>query len=625
MTQNQSKLQIIIEMLKEGDGVEGAVKALDKLDKQSVKSKKSASTLSNAWSAAGIAAAAIGVRILKSFPALSEQAIKFKNTQIALSAYTGSVEAAEKATEAILDVTGRTISEFTATQNATKLFSLGLANNSSEAAKLTDIAIRLGATMGKDVTQSFEEFSLLLANQSILRLDTFGISANSVRVRMAELAEEFPDLDKQARFLNSTLEIAGEKLGSLEAVGFKASSGFDVLRASTENFKLSFGESFSKSFDSAAKSMAGFVDSITAASKAENEIKEARERGIITAEEEHSLINRATFTNFTYAEALEVVREKEAALDAENEALAASQGKLIEATEETIAVFLDEEDILSALSAALKGPMASATEKLTEAQQELTAATIEITKEQEALKAEFGAGEIKADEYNESLASLQERKDELTEQVISLGESLKETTRELIFQQVAAELDAETSLKLARELGLVDEATFAVAEQARLLRVAYDEGALSSSEFAEQARILAEDVDKLQGKDVKINADTLAANRSVNAFKSNIASVPTSRTTTLFTRRVTPDVFGGRHGFQEGGQFQIPDQGPLGDRVPVEFVAERGETVTITPRDGTPPATAGGAGGSGSLNIENVFLGSQVSLEMFTAQVAAIL
>ena len=41
--------------------------------------------------------------------------------------------------------------------------------------------------MGNGATESMENFALMLANQSILRLDSFGISSGKVTARIEEL------------------------------------------------------------------------------------------------------------------------------------------------------------------------------------------------------------------------------------------------------------------------------------------------------------------------------------------------------------------------------------------------------------------------------------------------------
>ena len=68
----------------------------------------------------------------------------------------------------------------------------------------------------EDFGSALENWTLLMANQSILRLDTYGISASQVKLRMAELAKEQGSLTKEQRFNIATMEVAEkvmERLG----------------------------------------------------------------------------------------------------------------------------------------------------------------------------------------------------------------------------------------------------------------------------------------------------------------------------------------------------------------------------------------------------------------------------
>lgn len=234
----RSKLDIILNMIKTGRGGQESTAALKDVDKAQDAAEDSSKKFSLAQ--LGLATALTGVTLaaIKQLPELFDLGFSYKNAQIALAAYSGSAEEAEKLTQAVTEAAGGAIDQMTAMQNATRLLSLGLAENAQEASELTRIAITLGATMGKDATQAFEEFTLLLANQSILRLDTFGISAGLVRQRMEELAQEMPEVDRQTRFLNATLEIARGRMEQLDEAGFEATSSLDVLRAKAADLKV---------------------------------------------------------------------------------------------------------------------------------------------------------------------------------------------------------------------------------------------------------------------------------------------------------------------------------------------------------------------------------------------------
>jgi len=100
--------------------------------------------------------------------------------------------------------------------SANRFLSMGLANTGDEASKLANIAVTLGAAMGKDATGAMEEFALLLSNQSIPRLDTFGISAGRVRERIIELQAANEGMSRETAFMTAVMDeaqISMTKLG----------------------------------------------------------------------------------------------------------------------------------------------------------------------------------------------------------------------------------------------------------------------------------------------------------------------------------------------------------------------------------------------------------------------------
>lgn len=97
-----------------------------------------------------------------------------------------------------------------------KLVTMGLATTSQEAAKLAEIGSQLGISMGRDAVGAMEDFGLMLANSSIPRLDTFGISASKVRERMVELTGETKAAFASEEDLNRERDTTLDKIGELE-------------------------------------------------------------------------------------------------------------------------------------------------------------------------------------------------------------------------------------------------------------------------------------------------------------------------------------------------------------------------------------------------------------------------
>ncbi|RLC72470.1 MAG: hypothetical protein DRI81_16350, partial [Chloroflexi bacterium] len=83
-------------------------------------------------------------------------------------------ENADAMMSAMREATRGMVSDADLMQASNKLVAMGLASSSSEAAELAEVATQLGVAMGEDAVGSLENFALMLANQSIPRLDSFG-------------------------------------------------------------------------------------------------------------------------------------------------------------------------------------------------------------------------------------------------------------------------------------------------------------------------------------------------------------------------------------------------------------------------------------------------------------------
>lgn len=127
-------------------------------------------------------------------------------------------------------------------QAGNKFLAMGLAETTEGAAKLSEMATQLGMAMGEDATSSMENFALMMANQSIPRLDSFGISSSKVRERIKELMEATEGMTREAAFNQAVMEqgaLTMEKVGE-QAMG--AAAGIARLRTFFANLKLKAGQ-----------------------------------------------------------------------------------------------------------------------------------------------------------------------------------------------------------------------------------------------------------------------------------------------------------------------------------------------------------------------------------------------
>jgi hypothetical protein len=152
------------------------------------------------------------------------------------------------------DATGGIVTDFDLMAGANRLLAMGLTSSTDQLAQMTAGAVRLGAAFGKDAKGAIEEFSLMMANQSVLRLDTFGISGAAVRERMAELKEEIQGITREQAFFQATMEQMDVSLGRLGEAAYAGETGVRRLQASFENLKNFLAGEFARTINTAVDS-----------------------------------------------------------------------------------------------------------------------------------------------------------------------------------------------------------------------------------------------------------------------------------------------------------------------------------------------------------------------------------
>lgn len=207
------------------------------------KTEQNLGSLEKMVNAAGAALATFAsiqtVRATYELARLGAQSIR---THTAFDAISGGSYRAAQNLNAMRRATRGALSEMEMMAAANRLMQMGLARNSEELERLTTMAVRLGTAMNRTVSQSIEEFSLLLANQSIQRLDTFGISAGRVRQRIRELQATTVGLTREQAFLQAVME---EGQRAMERLGDQTEDealAFERLEASWADLKTVAGE-----------------------------------------------------------------------------------------------------------------------------------------------------------------------------------------------------------------------------------------------------------------------------------------------------------------------------------------------------------------------------------------------
>ncbi len=590
----KSKLEILVTA--QTDKAVGALgklgKASENLGKDSENTSGKLGLMDGAMLAVGGMAVNMAMNLAKSIPEMLELGIQAERAELALKGYAGSSEAAAQYTDAVRDAAGGAISKMDAMQNASRLLAMGLATSKNEAAKLTEIAITLGASMGKGPKQAFEEFTLMLANQSIPRLDTFGISAGKVRERMAELAEENGSLDRQTRFMIATMEDAEGKLVQLNEAGFDATSSLDQLKAEAADLKVEFATTV-------ADGILPMIDHIYELREATQSAHEEAFKATDTYEEYKNMLfelqggsanlwnstEDLTVSEYNLSKAIEYGTGT-------MEGRAAGFDTWISATEEAEVATRNYKDELDELSKIVDNKVGKAYDAFKDKQLEQKDIVRDLKDELFILNEEF----IGTDEQVEAIGKITEKLWEEEQQLIALEKKHDEQTAKMIFNMAMqrAAVDGEVSKmelalleNLAGAFGLVDDRQVAVTlgiESAFRILAAPGGGVDAATQALLGVAAAQDSIEDYKQIDIVVNVSQVGANLAA----------------------ITGGYGGGT--YQHGGSFTVGGQGV--DQTPVSFMATRGERVTIT-----PPGAKGGGGRNINITFTGPVYGDKYELE----------
>lgn len=176
----------------------------------------------------GYGAAATGAGVLLANSAAKVESLQYTFDNLANSIGEDSVTMMDK----LKSATSGMVSEQNLLTASNKFVSMGLAGSAEEAAKLAEMSTQLGMAMGGSATDSMENFALMLANQSILRLDSFGISSGVVRERIDELTASNANLTSEQAFMQAVMEqgaVAMERVGNQSETAAASGAKFQAM------------------------------------------------------------------------------------------------------------------------------------------------------------------------------------------------------------------------------------------------------------------------------------------------------------------------------------------------------------------------------------------------------------
>lgn len=217
---------------------------------------------------AGLATLAVG--IVRTGAALGDLGERVVRSEKYFTAFSGSTQKASANLEAMRRATDGAVSTQEAMNAAASIMGMGLASTADELEKFARMAVLLGGNT-RTATDAINEFQLLIANQSILRLDTFGISGARVRARIEELMAATQGLTREQAFLNAVMEEGSKKVEQLEAAGVTAGTSQDRLAAATKDLKAELSKLVEKPYTITVEFLVKEVRDVVAAASPEGQ------------------------------------------------------------------------------------------------------------------------------------------------------------------------------------------------------------------------------------------------------------------------------------------------------------------------------------------------------------------
>lgn len=425
------------------------------------KSKSPLAGLSDVLKAVATSAAAM--QLARTVLDLGSLGVQAQKAQLAFVAISGGTQQATANLNAMRSATQGTISDLDAMAAANRLMQMGLATNAEELGNLTSMAVRLGTAMGRDANASIEEFALLLANQSIPRLDTFGISAGQVRTRIAELQAATPGLSREQAFLTAVMEqgtIAMERLGD---AGLGQIQNLDKLKASVANLKTNVGEMLAPALLKGAGAM---NTAVTAGDQLVQTLGYAIEKygyfkgGLMVWQEifgkSTALTEDATVAQHALAAGL-------AAADQGFRDVGASAAAAIEPVAAEVAATDSLDERLRQLTLTISGPVSAENQKFQQSMSELSAKSLELQGKIAGLAGERYLTDAQRGDLAQWRGELDQVNAKMAETAAAHDEAMQKIVYDMMMARLSVdgltEAEFELATTVAQQMGLVDSET----------------------------------------------------------------------------------------------------------------------------------------------------------------------
>lgn len=242
-----AKITIVIEAQDKNvkSTVDAVTRSLGKLDDSAKGNSQEVGRLTQGYNqfksalgAFGVAFAAVGVA--KQVVEWRDLGQQVRATENIFENITRPIGDSQMVLESLRSTTRGVVDDMTLMQGANQFLRMGLAGNNDELQRLIGMAVQLKKPT-ESVTEAIDNFGLMMANQSVLRLDSFGLSSARVRAEIERLTTSL-GITREEAFKLAVLS-EGEK--ALMALGGAVAANvtqWDKLGVSISNVMNKIGE-----------------------------------------------------------------------------------------------------------------------------------------------------------------------------------------------------------------------------------------------------------------------------------------------------------------------------------------------------------------------------------------------
>jgi len=411
--------------------------------------------VTGALRAGGMAAVEFAAKLPAMAIELGKLGIQAESTENRFVKFAGGADRATMFLDAFNAGTDRTVDRMTAMSSAGRLLQMGLVDTGEEMGQIAAMATKLG-DQTEDTSSRISGFAAMLANQSIPRLDNYGISSGRVRTRIEELQRSIKGLSREEAFKMAVMEEGAKALETLGDTSETTAHKLDALKAAFQDAKISSGEYFA-----AAVSGAEGVDNLAGAIRAAPRfvyrfseslriLQAVQTRGVLGIGEMRRELRALWQDTEDAGDATEIMRYRHLRASEAAEELASSQRDASDAVEESIRYYKETPSIYE-LTAKGQDLAAASADRLAIAQQAAADAAGESTKSQLALAASLSdatdaqiaqagiaqlsialeEGEITFDQYNTAVEETQLAFGLATPESMALSQGIADLTSRL--------------------------------------------------------------------------------------------------------------------------------------------------------------------------------------------------